>query len=160
MILGIKKVAISIRKILYCNRAHSLYQTQARLIVVSLKTIRRLKKFLGFASPPHDGFADKYSIVTKENIQAVYAAPPLLLILYTPQDSLSSLFLNFFCKLCVSASYSRIFYCLRIRKAYKLRNATNRNDCDDKRKRAERAENSNHLSFPRHFSLPYRLQDD
>ena len=32
-----------------------------------------ITKFLGFASPPHDGFADKYSIVTKENLQAVYA---------------------------------------------------------------------------------------
>ena len=36
----------SIRKILYCNRAHSFYQTKARLIAVSFKTIRRLKSSL------------------------------------------------------------------------------------------------------------------
>ena len=78
--------------------------------MVSLKTIRRLKKFLGFASPPHDGFADKYSIVTKENIQAVYAAPPLLFILYTPQDSLSSLFLNFFFANCVFLRRIVVFF--------------------------------------------------
>lgn len=78
--------------------------------MVSLKTIRRLKKFLGFASPPHDGFADKYSIVTKENIQAVYAAPPLLFILYTPQDSLSSLFFNFFFANCVFLRRIVVFF--------------------------------------------------
>lgn len=85
---------------------------------------------------------------------------PFIYIIHAARLLVKSFFKFFFCKLCVSASYSRIFYCLRIRKAYKLRNATNRNDCDDKRKHAERAENSNHLSFPRHFSLPYRLQDD
>lgn len=143
----------SIRKILYCNRAHSFYQTKARLIAVSLKTIRRLKKFLGFASPPHDGFADKYSIVTKEKLQAVYATPPIFAIIIHVARLLVKSFLNFFCKLWVFASYSRIFYCPRIRKTYKMRNATNRNDCDDKHKRAERAENSRHLSFPRHFNL-------
>ena len=43
-----------------------------------------ITKFLGFASPPHDGFADKYSIVTKENLQAVYAALPLrIFIIHT-----------------------------------------------------------------------------
>lgn len=86
----------SIRKILYCNRAHSFYQTKARLIAVSLKTIRRLKKFLGFASPPHDGFADKYSIVTKENLQAVYAAPPIFAIIIHVARLLVKSFLNFF----------------------------------------------------------------
>ena len=86
----------SIRKILYCNRAHSFYQTKARLIAVSLKTIRRLKKFLGFASPPHDGFADKYSIVTKENLQAVYAAPPIFAIIIHVARLLVKSFFNFF----------------------------------------------------------------
>ena len=86
----------SIRKILYCNRAHSFYQTKARLIAVSLKTIRRLKKFLGFASPPHDGFADKYSIVTKENLQAVYAAPPIFAIIIHVARLLVKSFLFFF----------------------------------------------------------------
>lgn len=43
-----------------------------------------ITKFLGFASPPHDGFADKYSIITKENLQAVYAALPLrIFIIHT-----------------------------------------------------------------------------
>jgi len=36
----------------------------------------RLKKFLGFASPPHDGFADKYSVIMKGNLPAACAAFP------------------------------------------------------------------------------------
>ena len=57
------------------------------------------KKFLGFASPPHDGFADKFSIVTKENLQAVYAAPPPCAFIIHAERPLVKLFFNFFCKL-------------------------------------------------------------
>ena len=66
--------------ILYCNRAHSFYQTQTRP-QSSQDDAQFVIKFLGFASPPHDGFADKYSIVTKEKLQAVYATPPIFAII-------------------------------------------------------------------------------
>lgn len=52
-------------------------------------------KFFGFASPPHDGFDDKYSIVMKENLQAIYAAHfYIIFLVYTPQNFLSSFFAN------------------------------------------------------------------
>lgn len=53
------------------------------------------KKFLGFASPPHDGFADKFSIVTKENLQAVYAAHPPCAFIIHDERPLVKLFLIF-----------------------------------------------------------------
>ena len=57
-----------------------------------------ITKFLGFASPPHDGFADKYSIVTKENPQAVYAAPLLCtFIIHTAKLLVKCFSKNFFC---------------------------------------------------------------
>ena len=67
-----------------------------------------ITKFLGFASPPHDGFADKYSIVTKENLQAVYAAPPLCTFIIHTAKLLVKCFSKIFCWLECKSKF-RIF---------------------------------------------------
>ena len=103
-----KRLQFSIRKILYCNRAHSFYLSNAGSPYRGLPQddTSFTKKFLGFASPPHDGFADKYSIVPKENLQAVRTASPISAFsLYTRQNSLSSIFENI-------KNYSYRYFCV------------------------------------------------
>ena len=116
------------------------------------------KKFLGFASPPHDGFADKYSIITKENLQAVYTAPlPLFSYYYYTiiHDAklLVKSFLNFFANCGFHASYSLFFYCPRIPKTTK---------CETQQTATIATMSANVQTepkittiFSRHFSLPY-----
>ena len=127
-----KRLQFSIRKILYCNRAHSFYQTQARLIAVSLKAIRRLQKS---------------SLALRHRLTTVLPTSIQLLRrkIYKRFKLLVKSFLNFFANCGFHASYSRIFLLPTHSKNYKMRNATNRNDCGNERKRAGRTENNNHF---------------
>ena len=61
------------------------------------------------------------------------------------ESPLVKLFLIFFANCGFPALYSRIFTAHAFEKTYKKRTATNRNDCDDERNRADRAENNNHF---------------
>ena len=92
--------------ILYCNRAYSFTKRRLSFLQSPQDDTSFVIKFLGFASPPHDGFADKYSIIPKENLQAVRTASPTSAFsLYTRQNSLSSIFENI-------KNYSYRYFCV------------------------------------------------
>ena len=120
MIFGIKKGCnlVSVRYYIATGRTLFIYQTQARLIAVSLKTIRRLQKSsLALRHRLTTVLPTSFQLLQRKIYKRFMPLLPFVLLLYTPQTPLSSLFYNFFANCGFHASYSRIIYCPRIRKS-------------------------------------------